>query len=256
MGEICQINWIKKGKKMKKLPQNCCLAAMLAMALQLPYAHGLLTFNKQTMTLVGTTAWSDISGPGTPGAPSQCYIILYIDDSYYSWKKIDPNCYYADPEGSKAWLKNLIANGVQLQYAGPAVNAGNKVQIGNEVAGPASWRLVTSGVSLGSSVVCYMDGAILLDHGLMAENDAGGATTHSTATIDCDGEAEVKLTIKPSNVKMTNGMTARVLVQGKSSKKIKVGDGETTVDISSELNGKPEQAGAATGSTVLQYEVL
>ncbi|RTF39487.1 hypothetical protein D9B83_09825 [Serratia marcescens] len=256
MGEICQINWIKKGKKMKKLPQKCRLALILVTCLQLSPAHSVLKFDKQTMTIVGTANWEDRPGWGTPGAPSVCFINLYIDDAHYWWQKIDPNCYYDDPEGAKAWLKNMIANGIQLQYGGPAVNALNRMEIGNTVGGPDYWREVTSDVSLGSPVVCYMDGAILLDHGLMAENDAGGATAHATATIDCDGEAEVKLTIKPSNVKMTNGMTARVLVQGKSSKKIKVGDGETTVDISSELNGKPEQAGAATGSTVLQYEVL
>ncbi|MFL4423845.1 hypothetical protein QTO20_24065 [Serratia marcescens] len=256
MGEICQINWIKKGKKMKKLPTKTGMATVLILAVVITNARASLFFDANNNKIVGVSAWDDISGHGTPGDGSVCFMNLYIIDKMYTWRYMGPECDQYHPEETQTWMKNLIANGVQLQYVGNAVGVETRIEIGNIIGGARAWRHRSRDVSVGSPVACSMDGDIVIDHGLVPEDGAGGSTANTTATIGCDGAAEVKLTIKPSNVRMTNGMNARVLVQGKASKKIKVGEGETTVEISSELTGKPEQAGAATGSTVLQYEVL
>ncbi|MGP2796730.1 hypothetical protein ACTVLK_15360 [Serratia marcescens] len=241
---------------MKKLPTKSGTYILLLLMVFISHARASLFFDANNNTLKGVTAWDDISGTGTPGQSNLCYMNLYIIDKWYQWTSVSSECDMYYPEETQKWMKNLIANGVQLRYVGNAAGVETRIEIGNAIQGTRSWRHRSREVSVGSPVACSMDGDIVIDHGLVPEDGVGGSKTNTTATISCDGEAEVKLTIKPSNVRMTNGMNARVLVQGKASQKIKVGEGETTVEISSELTGKPEQAGAATGSTVLQYEVL
>lgn len=232
---------------------------VLALICVNPPAQATFKFDPATKTLSGTGYMPPIWEGGAGWNASQvCRVQILVDGQYYVkfWDgAAEPNCRYDPREKTLQWMLDQIAGGLVLNPAGSGGPA-NYIDIGY-LTGEAgsSWYSHGTDIQSWTATICTADGPINLVHGVLPENTAVGHMVKNSVAIKCNGEADVKLTITPSNTKMTNGMTSRILVQGKSSKKIKVGEGETTIDITSELSGKPKQPGGATGSSVLQLEV-
>ncbi|EMF5053718.1 hypothetical protein RGO66_002209 [Serratia marcescens] len=256
MGEICQIISLKKAKRMTRFIRRTMTSLVLLCVTGT--AHATFTFDHSTNKLSGAGYMPPIVGGqhGWQGA-DRCFISIIVDGLYYfkQWfPSTEPNCRYAPKEATQQWMLDQIAGGLVMTPGGNA-QGGNYIDLAYRSEWGNSWSSHGIDIRSGASTVCSFLGTVTLEHGNLPENTAVGHMVKSTATMTCNGEADVKLTVNPSNTKMTNGMNSRILVLGESSKKMKVGEGETTIDISSELSGKPKQPGGATGSSVLQLEV-
>ncbi|MBH2604621.1 hypothetical protein I5K94_22810 [Serratia marcescens] len=256
MGEICQIISLKKAKRMTRFIRRTM--TILALICMTGPAHSTFIFDHSTNILRGEGYMPPIVGgqPGLLGA-DRCQIKIVVDGQSYNkiWSPgSEPNCRFSPQEATLKWMLAQISGGITMTPIG-AYQGANYIDLAYLAEWGNSWSTHGLDIKSGTSTACSVMGTITLEHGTLAENTAVGHMARNTATLMCNGEADVKLTVNPSNTKMTNGMNSRILVLGESSKKIKVGEGVTTIDISSELSGKPKQPGGATGSAVLQLEV-
>lgn len=164
-------------------------------------------------------------------------------------------CNPADPGASLNWLRGLIEGGVVLGSKVGEINSGAPYVVLYVPLGSDAWTSSSFDVYIGKRTRCSVVSPGKLDHGTIPEHEADGHSTSITAELTCDGPADVVVTGEPRKIKMTNGQTSNILVNGKEKATIKADDGTTTFDISSTLSGPVSQPGAATGVGVLLYDV-
>ncbi len=152
-----------------------------------------------------------------------------------------------------AWLHDVVRNGVFLvKRSGTTQIAHATARIGK---GNSLVRTDTFDVAESTTAVCYMDGPLNIDHGTVSVQGVEGHKAVVLAQITCDGPAEVVVTGSPRSIKMNNGMTAKILINGKSTARVSVANGAVPIDISSTLSGVVSRPGGATGTGIIRYEV-
>lgn len=214
-----------------------------------------MRFDPQTGKLSGHSGTWTETGSGW-GSYTGCTITMYTPRQWYQvhYDIGAGSCDSGDRDTTWNWLRTQIQFGVILTKGG--TNTEDLGRVGLRVGDRGiEWSIYSRDVQISETVSCKIEGPMVLDHGTISEKEAQGHTAGTQVELECDGPADVVVTGRPRNIKMTNGMISKILVNGKAQSKVHVGDGPASIDISSTLSGSVSQPGAATGTGVIQYEV-
>ncbi|MET5838223.1 hypothetical protein WIA58_09445 [Serratia marcescens] len=217
---------------------------------------GSILFDPSIPFIKGTAHWAN-EGLTHDQQPGGCRITAHDTNGWAYFREYDIGgpCNPAEPGGSINWLRGLIAGGVVLGNKMSEIPAGSRYVVLYVPVGRDAWTSVSFDVYIGKRTRCSVVSPGKLDHGTIPEHEADGHSTSIKAELTCDGPADVVVTGEPRKIKMTNGQTSNILVNGQEKATIKADDGTTTFDISSTLSGPVSQPGAATGVGVLLYDV-